>query len=284
MWPVLIQEAILDILEVTSYQCRVERTSQRAPFYSLTVNGESESERMKIDGQNVEISNRDKVFFPDTHLTKGDVIDYYVKIAGSMIPHIKHHGISMQRFPDGLKGSGFYNKDAPDYFPDWIKTVQFAKEGGGSFNAPVVDKKSSLVYLADQAVLTFHPYWGRIDDLKHPERMIFDLDPPKDTEDFQNVRDCAQEIQDILERLDLRGWIQTTGSMGFHIHVPIIREFGFDKVREFAHDIGLLVVKANKDRYTLEEREEKRKGRVFIDFLRNSYGATSVAPYAVRAR
>ncbi|TFG12809.1 ATP-dependent DNA ligase [Candidatus Thorarchaeota archaeon] len=239
---------------------------------------------MKIDGQNIDISNREKVFFPDSGFTKGDVIDYYMSVADNILPHLKNHGISMQRFPDGLAGEGFYNKDAPDYFPDWLETIEFPKEDEGSFNAPVVQSKAALAYLVNQAVLTPHLYLSRIDDLQFPDRLVFDLDPPKDTKEFDAVRDAALDIRDILEELDLKGWIQTTGSMGFHIHVPILREFEFDEVRQFARDVAFFVTSKHEERYTIKQREEKRNGRIFIDYFRNSYGATSVAPYAVRAR
>jgi bifunctional non-homologous end joining protein LigD len=239
---------------------------------------------VKIDGHEIEISNRDKVFFPDAGLTKGDLIDYYEQLAETMIPHMKRYPVSMQRFPDGLKGEGFYNKDAPDYFPDWIRTVRFPERAGGSFNAPIVDSKAALVYLADQAVITYHLYLARADDLEHPDKMIFDLDPPEGTEDYHAVREAALDVRAVLQELDLQAWVQTTGSKGFHVLVPLDRSAGFDQVRQFARDAALLLVRRHQDKYTLEERKKKRGGRIFLDMLRNAYGATSVAPYAVRAR
>ncbi len=239
---------------------------------------------MKIGGHEIDISNLDKVFFPDAGLTKGDVIDYYEGVSDVMVPHVKRYGVSMQRFPDGLQGGSFYNKDAPDYFPDWIKTVNFPRREGGSFNAPIVDSKAALVYLADQAVLTPHLYLARTDDLEHPDKMIYDLDPPEGTEDFSAVRQAALDIREVMDDLDLMTWIQTTGSKGYHLIIPLDRSAGFDKVRQFAHDVALVLVRRHEDRYTLEQRKQKRTGRIFLDVLRNSYGATSVAPYSVRAR
>jgi bifunctional non-homologous end joining protein LigD len=238
----------------------------------------------KIGGHEIEISNRDKVFFPDAGLTKGDVIDYYERVAETMVPHMQHYGTSMQRFPDGLQGEGFYNKDAPDYFPDWIRTVEFPKREGGSFHAPIVDSKAALVYLADQAVLAHHLYLARVDDLEHPDKMIFDLDPPENTEDYAAVRQAALDVRDVLQELDLQAWIQTTGSKGFHVVVPLDRSTGFDEVRQFARDLALLLVRRHPQKYTLEQRKKKRGGRIFLDMLRNAYGATAVAPYSVRAR
>ena len=239
---------------------------------------------MKIGGYEINISNRDKLFFPDSELTKGDLIDYYEQIADVMLPHMHRYGVSLQRFPDGIESSGFYNKDAPDYFPKWINTFKFPKVEGGSFNAPIVDDKAVLVYLADQAVITFHLYLSRKDNLDHPDKMIFDLDPPIGTENFDAVRKAALDIRDVLEELNLKAWVQTTGSRGFHVIVTLDQSADFEEVRNFARDVALLLVRRHNDRYTLEHRKEKRQDRIFLDVLRNAYGATAVAPYSVRAR
>jgi bifunctional non-homologous end joining protein LigD len=239
---------------------------------------------MKIGGHEIEISHRDQVFFPDAGLTKGDLIDYYTQVAHVMVPHMRPYGLSMQRFPDGLQGEGFYQKDAPDYFPGWIRTVTIPKREGGSFEAPIVDSEAALVYLADQAMLTPHLYLARTDDLEHPDKMIYDLDPPEDTEDYGAVRRAALDVRDVLQELDIRSWVQTTGSKGFHVIVPLDRSAGFDEVRQFAHDVALLLVRRHQNRYTLEQRKKERGDRIFLDMLRNAYGATAVSPYAVRAR
>lgn len=239
---------------------------------------------MKLGGHDINVSHRDKIFFPESGLKKGDLIDYYEQVADVMLPHMQHYGVSLQRFPDGIDGSGFYNKDAPDYFPEWINTVKFPKIEGGSFNAPIVDNKAVLVYLADQAGLTFHLYLSRVNNLKHPDKMIFDLDPPIGTENFSKVRKAALDIRTVLGELNLQAWVQTTGSRGFHVIVPLDRTADFNEVRDFAHDVALLLERRHKDRYTHEHRIENRQGRIFLDVLRNAYGATAVAPYSVRAR
>lgn len=239
---------------------------------------------MRIGRRRIDISNREKVFFPDAGLTKGDLIDYYERVAGTMLPHMRRYGVSMQRFPDGLPGDGFYHKNAPAHFPDWIPTVRIPKREGGSFQAPVVDSKAALVYLADQAVVTPHLYLSRTDDLEHPDRMIYDLDPPGHGDDSDAVRRAALDVREVMEELELPAWVQTTGSKGFHVVVPLDRSLSFDEVRGFARDAALLLVRRQPERYTLEQRKTRRRGRVFLDVLRNAYGATVVAPYAVRAR
>lgn len=237
---------------------------------------------LKIGGHTIDISSRDKLFFPEAGLTKGDLIDYYQQVAGMMVPHMKRYGVSMQRFPEGLQGEGFYTKDTPDYFPTWIKTIKIPKREGGSFEAPVVDKPAALVYLANQAMITLHLYLARTDDLEHPDRMIYDLDPPEASKDYNVVRRAAIDVREVMTELGLKSWVQTTGSKGFHVVVPLDRSLAFDEVRQFARDVALVLVRRHEDRYTLEQRKNKRKGRIFLDTIRNSYGATAVAPYSVR--
>lgn len=239
---------------------------------------------MRIGGHDIDISSRDKVFFPAAGLTKGDLVDYYATVAETMVPHMKRYGVSMERYPDGIDGKSFFHKDTPDYFPDWIETVNVPKREGGSFNAPIVDSKAALVYLADQAVLTPHLYLSRAVDLEHPDKMIYDLDPPEGIEDFDAVRQAALDIRGALRELDLDAWVQTTGSKGFHVVVPLDRSAEFDEVRKFAHDVALLLVRRNESAYTLEARKAKRGGRIFLDTLRNAYGSSAVSPYGVRAR
>lgn len=239
---------------------------------------------MQIGGHDIDISSRDKVFFPATGLTKGDLVDYYATVAETMVPHMERYGVSMERYPDGIDGKSFFHKDTPDYFPDWIETVNVPKREGGSFNAPIVDSKAALVYLADQAVLTPHLYLSRAVDLEHPDKMIYDLDPPEGIQDFDAVRQAALDIRGALREVDLDAWVQTTGSKGFHVVVPLDRSAEFDEVRKFAHDVALLLVRRNEPAYTLEARKAKRRGRIFLDTLRNAYGSSAVSPYGVRAR
>lgn len=239
---------------------------------------------MEIDGHEIQLKHLDKVFFPEPGLTKGDLINYYQAIAPVMVPLIQEHPISMQRFPDGLMGEGFFNKDAPDYFPDWIRRVPFPKREGGQFDAPVIDSAAALVYLANQAVITPHLYLSRLADLERPDRMIYDLDPPHETRDYSAVRKAALDIRGVMGELELQCWVQTTGSQGFHVVIPLDRTMTFDEVRDFAQDVSRLLIQRNEGQYTLEDHISKRHGQIFLDTLRNAYGATAVAPYAVRAR
>lgn len=235
-----------------------------------------------IDGRAVQIGNPDKVLFPDDGVTKQDLADYYRQIAPVMLPHLRSRPVTMHRFPDGIDGSDFYQKDAPGYFPEWIRTVVVSKEGG-QVRHVVCDDVATLVYLADQACITPHVWLSTVDDLDRPDRMVFDLDPP-DGGTADAVRSAARATKDLLDELGLASRIMTTGSAGFHVVVPLDGSAGFDDVRDYAHRCADLLAERHPDDLTVEQRIADRRGRVFVDYLRNSRGQTTVAPYSVRAR
>lgn len=235
---------------------------------------------MRIGNREIEISNADKVFFGEG-LTKGDLLDYYREVSETMHPYLEGHPLVMHRFPDGIEGEGFYQKETPDHFPDWIARVEVKKEGG-TVTHVVGGDAATLVYLANQAVVTPHVWLSRVADLDHPDQIIFDLDPQG--EDFDVVRRGALTIRDLMDDLGLVPYVKTSGSKGLHVHVPLDASADFDEARAFARDVAELVARRDPDRFTTEQRKKKRKGRLLIDYLRNAYGQTAVAPFAVRAR
>lgn len=240
-------------------------------------------ETIRLDGQEVALSHVDKSFFPEAGLSKGDLIDYYRRISEVMIPHMQGHPISMQRFPDGIEGEGFYQKEAPAYFPGWITRAQILVEEDQSRQEQVVcDDAATLVYLANQACITPHLWLSRADRLDHPDKLIFDLDPP--TGDFESVRAGALHLRQMLEELGLIPHCMTTGSRGLHVVAPLDRGADFDTVRQFTRDLAELLVRQQPDRFTVEMKKADRGDRLFLDYLRNAYGQTAVAPYAVRAK
>jgi len=229
----------------------------------------------------VKISKEEKVFFPDSGITKGDLIEYYRRIAKVMLPYMQDRPLMMQRFPDGIGSHGFYHKDVPDYFPAWIRRVEVPKKDGTITHA-VCNNAASLVYMADQACITFHLWLSRRDRLQYPDRMIFDLDPGDG--DFGKVRMAAILLRDFLRELKLASFVMTTGSRGVHVIVPLLRKNRFDEVRYLARQIAEILVEKNPDDLTVEQAIKKRQARLFIDTNRNAYAQTSVAPYSVRAR
>ncbi|MGH8546389.1 MAG: DNA polymerase domain-containing protein, partial [Gammaproteobacteria bacterium] len=179
----------------------------------------------------VKISKSDKVFFPDSGITKGDLVDYYEQIAETMLPHVRERVVAMHRFPDGIRGEAFYQKEVPDYFPDWIDRIQ-VKKTGGSIEQLMINNIETLIYLANQACITPHIWLARADRLNHPDRVIFDLDPSDGA--FRPLRDGAKALRQILEEIGLKAFVMTTGSRGLHVVAPLDRETDFDTVRGFA--------------------------------------------------
>lgn len=239
--------------------------------------------KIKVGRYEVEITHPERIVFGKSDLTKKDLIDYYLKIAPLMMPYLDDRPISMQRFPHGIADEGFFQKDASDYFPTWIKRQPITKDNGDIVNYVVIDKQATLIYLANQNCITPHLWLSKIDNLNKPDRMIFDLDPA-DKLSFSAIQEVAQKIKELLDILELPSFYMLTGSRGAHIIVPLKRIHSFDEVREFAHEIAILLAKTFPKLITVEMHKSKRGKRVFLDWLRNGYGATAVAPYAVRAR
>ena len=230
----------------------------------------------------VELSREDKTLFPDACITKGNLIEYYQDVAGPILRHIGGRPLTLQRFPDGISEEGFYQKAVPDYFPDWISRVQVPLEQGGSQQQVEASNAATLVFLANQGVITLHGWLSRKDRLREPDQIVFDLDPPG--EDFSPVREAARILQDLLESLGLRSFLMTTGSTGAHVRVPIRQGPDFDEVREFAGGVVSLLADEHEGSLTTRIRKKKRQNRLFLDVARNAYGQTAVAPYSPRPR
>lgn len=236
---------------------------------------------MATNQHTIDIGNRDKIFFSQKKYTKGDLIDYYERIAGVMLPHIKDRPLTMIRFPNGIDGKKFYQKDTPDYFPEWIERKEIKKKEGGHTDYIICNSPDCLIYLTNQACITPHIWLSRKDEPDFPDRMIFDLDPSD--EDFSKVKAAARHLGKLLMKdLDLPAYLMTTGSRGIHVVTPLKREKHFDQVREFAQAISKYLESQYPDKLTTAVRKNKRDGKLFLDVARNGFGQTTVAPYAVR--
>ncbi|UGY94600.1 non-homologous end-joining DNA ligase [Streptomyces gobiensis] len=231
----------------------------------------------------IEVGNADKIFFPEAGISKGELVEYYAKVAETILPYLEGRPVSMKRYPDGIEGKSFYQKEVPDHFPDWIERARVSvQRGNGVVHHAVIRRAADLAYLTDQACVTPHVWLSTTDHLNRPDRMIFDLDPTSD--DLGVVRDAAQAIRDVLKELGLASYVMTSGSRGYHVWVPLDAEEDFDAVRDIARGIAEAVVARDPESFTVEQRKDQRGDRLLIDYLRNAYGQTSVPPYAVRAR
>jgi bifunctional non-homologous end joining protein LigD len=239
------------------------------------------AQKIEIDGHEIALSNTNKILFPKAKASKGDLIDYYRRIAPTMLPHIAGRPLSLERYPDGVEADGFMQKNASDYFPDWIPRARLAKEDG-NVDHVVAENAATLVYLANQACVTLHAGLARTDRIDHPDFMVLDLDPSDD--DFGKVKRAARDARALLEDVGLTSFVQSTGSRGLHVWVPLDRAAPFDEVRDIASNLADALVARAPDERTTAQRKANRGDRVFIDIARNAYGQTVVAPYSVRAR
>jgi bifunctional non-homologous end joining protein LigD len=245
-----------------------------------TKSGDS-PQKIKAAKHTVEISSTDKVLFPEDGITKGDLINYYQKIAVTILPYLKDRPLIMNRFPDGIGKQGFFQQEISDYYPDWMARLPVQKANGTTTHVLCQDT-ASLIYLVNQNCITFHVWMSRQDRLQYPDQLIFDLDPPGD--DFASVREAAIILRKFLNELDLDAFLKTTGSRGLHVIVPLDRSQEFTTVRKFARDIAEEISRREPDRLTAEQRIEARKGRILVDYVRNSYGQAAIAAYSVRAK
>lgn len=236
---------------------------------------------MKTDNHNIKFTHKDKILFPNSRIIKQDVIVYYERIADYLLPYLNNRPLTMQRFPNGITEKGFFQKNASQYFPDYIKTEEVRKVGGW-LNQVICDTKETLLYLVNQYVLTFHVSLSTIDNIEYPDKLIFDLDPPK--EDFALAVEGAKTLKLLLENdLGFKPFLMTTGSKGLHVIVPLKQKEDFNEVHAFAKLIANYMAMQKPNKFTTAIRKNKREGRLYIDYLRNSYGQTSVVPYSVRA-
>jgi bifunctional non-homologous end joining protein LigD len=247
--------------------------------------GDDATRKVRAGRRTVEVKRVDKVLFPGgggaKEYTKGDLVDYYRSVAAFMLPHLRGRPLMLERFPDGVDGPTFMQKNTPENYPEWITRVEVPKEDGTVCHT-VCDDTATLVFLADQACLTLHRWLSRTDRVDRPDRMVFDLDPAEDS--FAQVREAAGLLGELLDELALPSAPMTTGSRGLHIVVPLNGHHDFEEVREFAKDVAGLLASAHPDRLTTAARKKDRGDRLYLDVQRNAYAQTAVVPYTVRAR
>lgn len=237
---------------------------------------------LTVDGHQITITNPDKVLFPEDGITKGDLVEYYRRIADRMLPHVQDRPLHMNRFPDGIGGISIQQKRVPDSFPPWIKRTTVDLHKGGTITHAVIDNAATLVYLANYNMITAHVWLSRIQAPERPDQLMFDLDPSGD--DFRLVRTTALRLKTLLEELELVPFVKTTGSRGLHVVAPITVGPSFEEAHIFADYVGQRLAASDPEHLTTEFIKQKREGRLFIDLNRNAYAQTAVAPYSVRAR
>lgn len=243
----------------------------------------SNTKKIQMGRYTIKIPNWDKVLFPKLGLKKSDLIKYYSEISNYMLPFLKWYPLTLHRFPDGIEKKGFYQKQFQDYYPEYLKSVEIALVEGGTQKQVTCHKKSDLIYLAGQGTITFHLWLSKVTLIEKPTRIVFDLDPSDKADNFNHLITACYEIKKFFSKLNFMTYVMTTGSRGLHVIIPIKPFHSFDKLHAISHKIANYIAAQHPHMFTTELRKAKRKNRVFIDYTRNAYGQTSVAPYSLRA-
>jgi bifunctional non-homologous end joining protein LigD len=241
---------------------------------------------IEVDGYAIKLTNLDKVMYPAVGFTKGQVIDYYTRIYPYVGPHLADRPLTLKRYPNGVDATFFYEKQCPSHAPDWVETVKvWSRHNDDYINFCVVDKRPTLVWLAQLADLELHTSMAYAQDPEHPNLMVFDLDPGPGAD----IVDCARVacwLRDVFEHFDLRSFPKTSGSKGMQIYVPLHQPdvVYVPGTKSFARACAQLLEKQHPDEVVSEMRKDLREGKVFIDWSQNDEHKTTVCVYSLRAK
>ena len=243
-----------------------------------------EKRRLRVDGRELELTNLDKVMYPENGFTKGQVIDYYTRIARHLLPHIKDRPITRIRFPDGVTGVHFYEKNARAFTPKWIPTFAMPRNSVEAMTRYVlINDLAALVWSANMANLEIHPFLARAPRVDVPTMVVFDLDPGEGTDILASC-EVALMIRELLGRLKLKSFVKVSGSKGMHLHVPLNTTVTYEATEPFAKSIAEALERDHPDLVVSEMAKVKRKGKVFVDWSQNTARKSTVAVYSLRAK
>jgi len=237
-----------------------------------------------VEDRKIQVSNLDKVLYPRVGFTKGQVIDYYIRIASVLLPHLKDRPLTMKRYPDGVGGEFFYEKNCPAHRPKWVQTAKVWSEGNDRFmHYCLVQDLPTLVWAANLADLELHTSLSRKNNIGRPTMMVFDLDPGAPA----NIIQCCQVglwLRDLLGQMKLKSFAKTSGSKGLQVYVPLNTALAYDKTKNLALALAHYLEHEHADLVTSNMSKAVRKGKVFVDWSQNDEHKTTICVYSLRAR
>jgi bifunctional non-homologous end joining protein LigD len=244
----------------------------------------AEGAEVTVDGRRLKLSNLDKVLYPEVGFTKAQVIDYYTRIAPFLLPHLKDRPLTLKRYPNGVDGQFFYEKECPDHRPDWVKTTAVWTESRGrEVNYCLAQDLPTLVWAANLADLELHTSLAKKRDITKPTMMVFDLDPGPPA----GIVECARVsiwLKDVFNELGLEVWVKTSGSKGIQAYVPLNTPTNYEETGTFAHAVATFLEKLKPKEIVSKMKKELRRGKVFVDWSQNAQFKTTVNVYSLRAR
>lgn len=243
-------------------------------------NGEQRVE-VAVGSRLLSLSNLDKVMYP-VGFTKAQVIDYYARIAGAMLPHIAGRAMTLRRWPDGVEGPSFFNKRCPSHRPPWMETAVGPGDHGGEIHYCRIDEPAALAWTANLAALELHAPMAKADSIDNPAILVFDLDPGLPAGMAESCQ-VALALREVLTSVDLQGVAKTSGSKGLQVYVPLNGHHTHEGASRFALAVGQLLARRQPDKVLVEMSKAKRGGKVFVDWSQNSRHKTTIAVYSLRA-
>ena len=228
----------------------------------------------------VKLTNTDRVMFPDSGITKREVLEYYRDIAPFMLPELRDRALSIERFTKGIDVGGFFQKHWQKHYPDWICSAELGTKTIVRY--PIADDAAALVYFANQGGIAMHIWTSRTASPEYPDLLVFDLDPPDGR--FDLVQFAAIEIKALCDSVDLPTFVKTTGSKGLHVVVPLDGRALFGEAMAMANRMAKILCARHPDKLTQEFYKKDRRGRLYLDVMRNALGATIIAPYSLRGK
>lgn len=276
-------EEIADSSEKSKINEKPKEMKAKTPPKS-TKSSEKEKEII-LNKHTVKLTNQDKIYFPKDNITKGDVVDYYQSVADYILPHLKNRPLSLNRFPNGIEEQSFYQKDASDNIPDWIKTTQVYSESNDKYIDYIYcNDKATLAYLNNLGCIDLNPWNSSLPDLEHPDFLVLDLDPSKKNT-YDDVIETALQVNEVLKSIKIQGYCKTSGSTGIHIYIPMGGKYDFDQVKDFAHILMKQVNEKLPQITTLERSLQKRDDKkIYLDYLQNRTGQTLASAYSLRPK
>ncbi|MFT3945393.1 MAG: DNA ligase D [Agriterribacter sp.] len=259
----------------------VSKTKQK----NTKTNVEENDIIIKIDKREVKLTNQQKIYWPDEGYTKADLINYYDKMAKYILPYLKDRAESLNRFPNGIKGSSFYHKDAGDTAPGWVSSVEiFSESNQKNIDYIICNDKATLLYLANLGCIEMNPWNSTVKQLEKPTYMIIDIDP-SEKNIFEQVIEVAQAVKQVLDECGVKSYCKTSGASGLHVFVPMANKYDYEQVKTFAHLTAMRVTGLLPGFTTLERNLEKRGNKnIYIDYLQNRKGQTIASVYSVRPK
>jgi bifunctional non-homologous end joining protein LigD len=239
---------------------------------------------LEVDGRKVQVSNLEKVLYPANQFTKAQVIDYYIRVSQYLLPHFRNRPVTLKRYPDGIRGEFFYEKDAPRFTPDWVQTFPVPRRAGGKdIQYVLINDLGTLVWCANLASIELHPFLHRPPKLDQPDFVVFDLDPGPGT-DILTCAEVAFLLRELLAGADLECWPKVSGSKGLQIYVPLNVPVTYSVSQPFARAVAELLAQQHPALVVAEMAKSERPGKIFIDWSQNSDFKTTVGVYSLRAK